>query len=113
MTLEGKPYEELEARSFFDILQRLDEQKANLTDLLVVAGTKDGTLCAVGANPRRALLLLRNAAEYIAQSYDMPLDGVLLSIVDDPTREEVAAVAQGVTPDVAAERLEETDERED
>ena len=110
MTLEGKPYEELEARSFFDILQRLDEQKANLTDLLVVAATKDGTLAAVGSNPRRALKLLRIAAEYIAQSYDIPIHGVLLSIVDDEIQNEVAALGAGATPDVAAERLEEPTE---
>ena len=105
-----QPFKELEATSFFDILQHLEEHKDILTGLLVVAATTEGTLAAVGASPDRALKLLRFAAEYIAQSYNMPIHGVLLSIVDDDIQNEVAALGAGATPDVAAERLEESTE---
>ena len=103
-------YQDLEAHSFFDILAEVDKHKDRITDLLVVANTPEGVLAAVGANPERAMKLLRFAVEYVAQSYNMPVNGVVAGLLNLKVREEIAAIANGMTPDVAEERLEEPTE---
>lgn len=97
--------EKTEVKSFFDITQYLSSNHERMKGLLVVAAYPDATSVALGATPHQALMMLRHAAEYIAEAYEVPLYGVIHSIVDDETRAEIEALAaEGL--DVAPERLE-------
>ena len=97
---------EVAVKSFFDITQHLSSNHEKLKALLVVAIYPEGANVAIGANPSQALLMLRHAAQYIAEAYEVPIHGVIHAIVDDATRAEVEALAaEGL--DVAPERLTE------
>ena len=104
--------EKPEVKSFFDITQHLSSNHERMKGLLVVAAYPDATSVALGAPPHQALLMLRHAAEYIAEAYEVPLYGVIHSIVDDETRAEVEALAaEGL--DVNPKRLEPPQEGEE
>ena len=104
--------DEVAVKSFFDITQHLSANHERMKGLLVVAAYPDGTSVALGATPHQALLMLRHAAEYIAEAYEVPLYGVIHAIVDDETRSEVEALAAGGLG-VAPERLEPPQEGEE